>query len=494
MKSPAEVSVLDYGAISDGSDDSSLAIQAALDSGACRVVIPAGVYSIRRALCPAENQCVVLNGTLRFAPSEQQKLLSDVKEGDRHLSVADPSRYSVGEWVTLHDDQLPIQGGGRKVRRQNAGSATIVAIDGGQLTLDRASARNYSVAANAQVARQHSGIWIRHSGVRICGTGVIDGNYDNQLNAAPCLLDQFKGEVWQIASGIVASAEGGVRKIVIEGVTVRDCTLHGIGLRNAEESTIRNVRCEAVHDKGITLWNCRDCVIESNFCCDSRWEDGIMLHQVQDPAIGSSRILIRGNVCRNNARYGIHIGSNMSRIALAHNLCVDNGLNLSIYGDDCSSTGDYAVGTTDRLFTPAVYRPNVQVPGNRITLTNLTALGTRYVGVELCGSDLTLSSSQIGDMEGPCEPPKGEKVIRVIDGKWGRGSGDFYIDGDCRIGVAVVQGMNGRGDPQVATRIRIVDCGIRSCRAGLRISDAACDVSLGESTFHAVECVQERSD
>ena len=171
-----DVSVKEFGAVGDGVADDTAAIQRALDSGAKRVTIPDGKFLISNILEPCENQHLVVNGTIRLSDSPCTPITSDVKIGDTQVTVKDASGFQPRQWVTLHDDRLPIQGGGRKTRRQSAGNARILSISGQTLHLDRASARSYLCEANAVVGRQHSAIWIRHSGVRISGSGTIDGN------------------------------------------------------------------------------------------------------------------------------------------------------------------------------------------------------------------------------------------------------------------------------------------------------------------------------
>lgn len=486
----AEVSVVEFGAVGDGVADDTAAIQAALGSGARRVLIPAGVFRIRRALEPMKDQHVVVQGTIRLADAEIQRLTRDVSPGDSEVELVDASGFAVGEWVSLHDDLLPIQGGGRKTRRQGAGSARILSLSGNRVTLDGTSARAYRCTANAVLARQHAGIWIRHSGVRISGGGILDGNRRNQLNAAPGFLASEHGEDWRAASGIVAAGDSTVSGLVIEDVTVCDFALHGICLQDAELSVIRRTTCLRMHDKSITLHRCRDIRIMDNTCCDSEFEDGIMLHQVSDPAEANRRILIQGNTCRNNARFGIHVGANMREIFLANNQCVENGLNLSLYGDHCTSTGDVAIGTTDRLFQSGVYRPNVLVVGSHNTLVNLTALGTRFVGVELSGRHNALIGGLVGEMEGPA-PERSCEGLDVSAGEWGAGSGEFYVRGDCRVGVAVVPDIIRRREIVVPEHIRISGLCVSGCRVAVKIADGVNGVFLSGNDLGADEKVME---
>jgi len=470
--STTEVLATDFGACGDGRTDDTAALQRALDSGAPRVVIPPGCYLIRRVLEPAAGQCVVINGTLKIADAEQTPLARDVRSGDTTVLVRDASVFQVGDTISLHDDNLPIQGGGRKVRRERAGHGTILAIDGNELRLDRAALREFTPAANGLAARQNGALWIRHSGVRICGTGSLDGNWSNQLNAAPGFLDVDRSEVFQAASGVTVMGEAWLENIIVEGITIENFTLHGVSLTRTEMSTVRNVTVRGVHDKSIMLWHCRDCRIVGNVCRDSIFEDGIMLHQVFDPLLDCRRIFIEGNTCRNNPRFGIHVGDGHSEIHLANNLIIENGMNLSIYGEHCTSTADVASGTTDRLFLASVYRPNVLLAGRHISVCNLSARGTRFVGVEICGQHIRLNGGLVGPMDDPlpCDEPG---AIRPALGEWGRGSGEFFVDGDCRIGIAVLPGLTGPGKTNTPADVSIEGVMIRGCRLETEVSPSA---------------------
>jgi hypothetical protein len=472
------INVTDFGACGDGTTDDTAALQKALDSGASRVLIPAGCYLIRRTLRPASGQCLVLDGTIKIADAERTPLAADVSSGQNRVAVEDASGFQVGDSISIHDDNLPIQGGGRKVRRERAGHAEILAIHGNELELDRRALRSFSVSANGFVSRQHGALWIQHPGVRICGTGTLDGNYANQLNAAPGYLDVEVSEVHPGASGIyVGGGEDWIDDIVIEGIEVKDFALHGISLARARQSVIRNVRVRGVHDKSIHLSGCRDCRITGNICSDSLYEDGIMLHQTYAALKANKRIYIEGNLCRNNPRYGIHVGAGHSEIHLANNLCVENGLNLSIYGDHCTSTGDVASGTTDRLFLATVYRPNVLLAGRYLSVSNLSARGTRFVGVEICGQHIQLSGGLIGEMDEPvaCDEPG---AVRPAAGEWGKGSGAFFIDGDCRIGLSLVPGLTCKGKPNIPSDVTVTGLAVYGCRLNVVTSQEAEKIRL----------------
>lgn len=461
-------SILDFGAVGDGVTDCFRAIQAALDSGARHVLVPAGTYVVRNVLCPREGQCLEIHGTLKIADAVVRPLAKDVAAGDAAVEVDDASGFFAGQWVTLHDDRLPIQGGGKKVRRQNAGNARITGISGNAIALDARSARSYLRSAHAVLATQHSAILVREPGIRICGTGAINGNKKNQLDAAPSRLEDEVGEDWRAASGIVVSGfPGRLANIVIEGLTVRDTVLHGIGMRDAVKSVIRNNFCLGAHDKNITLSRCRDCSIVGNIAADSEWEDGIIFHQRPDLENASSRIIIRDNICAGNPRNGISIGANMHEIFLSGNLCVDNGINLHISADNCVSSGDVAIGCNGRLIPLENQRPGVHITGRTVMLNNLTSLGSPSAAVGISGTDISISGGLIGDMQ-----PRGERY-----------------DG---IGLDIYPGHRASRQPEmVPDRVTITGLTIRNCRRAMRVHPSTGRLTLRNNILDANESIGE---
>jgi hypothetical protein len=148
------------------------------------------------------------------------------------------------------------------------------------------------------------------------------------------------------------------------------------------------------------IGRCRDCSISNNFVGYSEFEDGIVFHQTSEHSTQAAyRIMIQGNRCIGNARSGIHIGANMHEIFLANNLCVNNGFNLVMNGDNCTSTGDVAIGWNDRTYPLARQRPNVLIAGRRISISNLTVLDSYRVAVGVSGEDIAISGGLIRNAE-----------------------------------------------------------------------------------------------
>jgi len=460
---------IDFGARGDGITDDQPAIQAALDSGARHVVIPAGNYLLRNVLIPHEGQCVEIHGTLGVADAVIRPLLKDVKPGDCKVRVKDAGAFAAGQWVCLADDNLPQQNEKLGLRRSNAGTARILRMEGDVITLDLASAREYRTSAGAVMATNHSAVLIRHSGVRICGTGVIDANRGGQLNVAPGFLDSEQSSTdHRAASGIAVSAyPGWVEDVIIEGITVQNATLLNIGMKDARRSVIRNTVCRGAHDKNIALERVEECRVLNNRAEDSVFEDGICFHQKSDPDRGSTHVVVSGNVCSGNPRCGITIGSGMRHFQLSNNHCLNNGTNLVIRGEHVTSHGGSAIGGNDKVYPFAGERPNVYLAGRHLSINGLTALGTPSAAVGIGGSDITISGGAFGDLHLGC------------DGNSGVGF-DF-----APLSMSSYQPLRN------PTRITIRGATVRGCRQVLRICPGAKDLRFENNSFDANETLGE---
>lgn len=175
----------------DGIDDD-IEIQAAIDSlppGGGKVVLLPGTHVVGNCLRPKNNTELEIRGTLKVADAIRSRLTADVKSGDSVITVADASRFRVGQWVTVSDDNDSLN---HRVPRRYGECAPITAIAGNRITLKRplgvvyAKSRKqltgYLVSRNAFVTTSHSAIMLdRVERVFIHGgsgkeRGIIDGH------------------------------------------------------------------------------------------------------------------------------------------------------------------------------------------------------------------------------------------------------------------------------------------------------------------------------
>ncbi len=434
----AAISVTEFGAKGDGVADDTRAIQRALDTGR-NVVIPEGTFRITNALAPKANQVIEIVGKVRVADSHIQPLTADAAAGQPAVTVADASGYYVGQWVAVGAEDLKIQGGGKnKVRREGGDCGRIAAIEGNTIRFELPLKRDYKVEAKARLGTQPSAFLITQSGVRIHGTGVVDGNKAKQFDFAPADMTPVKprGEDTRAGCGIsIDSPMEPLAHVSIEGITVRDCILHNISFYHVRHARIDRVTCIGAHDKNILLRLSEYCQLTRNQCMDSEFEDGIILYS------GNHHCVLQGNICVNNARLGIAVNAFQTGILLSGSICRDNPANLSLRGDFCSSTGDFCGG-----------KGGVRIEGRGNQVNGLVAQNS----VTLCGTDINYTGGIIGGPNG--EPlPVGIEVWRNTD--------------DYR--TALIDGVRVRGVT------------IKNCRTAVSVKGAVKDVRFIENRIMA---------
>ena len=162
------VSVKDFAAVGDGEADDTLAIQAALDSGAREVRIPAGEFVVSDAIRPHSGQSVALFGILKVVDSHVQRLTAPANAGDDTIEIANASSFRKGQWVTLLADNSP-----KWQTRQHADCGRVAAIEGNRLRLDGRLSMSYLPQAHPRVGTQHSAIWLDN-------VSDVRGNQGNQ--------------------------------------------------------------------------------------------------------------------------------------------------------------------------------------------------------------------------------------------------------------------------------------------------------------------------
>lgn len=427
----AAVSVTDFGAKGDGLADDTAAIQKALDTGR-PVHIPEGTFRITNALQPRAYQAIELSGTVRLADAFIQPLTRDAAAGQNSVTVADASGFYVGQWVTLGSESLKIQGGGgNKVRREGGDCGRIASIEGQVIRFELPLRRDYTVAARARLGTQPSAFLITQDGVRIHGTGVIDGNKEKQFDFAPGDMTEKKGRGEETRAGCGISVDDHaepINHVSIEGITIRGFILHNLSFYRVRHSRIHQVTSLRAHDKNILLRLSEYCQLTGNQCLDSEFEDGIILYS------GNNHCMVQGNICAGNARLGLAVNAFQTGITLTGNICRDNAENLSLRGDFCSSTGDFCGG-----------RGGVRIEGRGNQVTGLVS----QCGVTISATDLNYVG---GIISGPPDAP-------------------------LRVGVEIFRGTTDRRTALV-DGVRLRGITIKNCSTAVSVKGVVKDVRL----------------
>jgi hypothetical protein len=110
-------------------------IQKAIDSlpkQGGKVVLLPGTYVLGNCIRPKDNTELEIRGTLKVGNAVTSPLTADVTTGQTVVHVADASKFRVGQWVTLIDDdpRKDFHGG-----RKYGESVTVKSIEGNTLTV-----------------------------------------------------------------------------------------------------------------------------------------------------------------------------------------------------------------------------------------------------------------------------------------------------------------------------------------------------------------------
>lgn len=318
----------------DGIDDD-IEIQAAIDSlppGGGKVVLLPGTHVVGNCLRPKNNTELEIRGTLKVADAIRSRLTADVKSGDSVITVADASRFRVGQWVTVSDDNDSLN---HRVPRRYGECAPITAIAGNRITLKRplgvvyAKSRKqltgYLVSRNAFVTTSHSAIMLdRVERVFIHGgsgkeRGIIDGNRANQSATAPLATDDDVEDLRaNCGIGIVRSAW-----VKVDNLLLRNANLHNIAFHKTRHCEASRLECTGVNDKNICSLEVSTLRIIGNHCYGSVMEDGICCHGPAGPDI-----LVANNRTDDNKRYGVHVGIRSPRAVIVNNRARNNRIDL----------------------------------------------------------------------------------------------------------------------------------------------------------------------
>lgn len=282
-----------------------LALQAAVDRvaalGGGTVRILPGVYDMGNSLFLRSGVNLVGSGDdtiLRKRRSAATRLTEDIDWYGTIVPVEDPGIFEVGGALLLRGKD-PHSG------QQNVVKATVLAIEGHLVHIDRDPRKNFWIDAEAEAATLFP---------------VITGDYVNDLTIRDLAIDGNRAENENLNGNY-----GG-------GIFIQDC----------DRVAIRDVLSHDNNGDGISWQVCDDVTVENCRLIDNT---DLGLH----PGSGSQRPIIRGNVAngndiglffcwgirkglaennelQHNRKYGISIGHRDTDNLVRHNHISDSGL------------------------------------------------------------------------------------------------------------------------------------------------------------------------
>lgn len=369
--------------ICDGIEDD-IEIQTAINQLSTlggKLILLEGTFNIRNQIYPCSNINIEIYGTLKLVDTIDTTLTSNITSTTNTLNVTDASEFNIGDYLVIFDDNSTVQGGGTGQTRKTAECVKITNITGNVITVSVNLQRNYTPAANAKVSILNS-VFLLESvhdvTIEGYGLGTIDGNKSNQTDCEP--VTPGLDEQIRAGCGITSIGISDVynKNINIRNLKIKDSILHNVALRYTHYSNITNNTCDAAHDKNILLWQTNHTNITSNQCVNAVFEDGIILYST------TININLINNVCDNNNRAGIWIGSTCHKTSLKNNYISNSKLSSAL-----NILGSYVTCDSDIITEGCASYYLVTAGGNNINFNGVKIFNSNagYGGLFIYGSN-----------------------------------------------------------------------------------------------------------
>jgi len=311
-----------YGAVGDGVTDDFQAIQGCIDANS-NVTIGKNrndVYLVSQPLYLKSNSNYIINGTVKLVDGDSSSLTADLLAGDSVLTVADGTKFTVGQWVAVSDTGTIASW--IYIREAWRGhTSKIESINGNQITLADPTysvVKDYLVSKNAMLSYNQN-VFIAQDvdNITITGNGLIDANRDNQKQIWGFMEDG--SEEMRAGCGLTAR---NVSNFTIDGVEFRNGLLHNLTITGDETTPtnlnknikLNNVKAVNGHDKNILI-RYSDGVWVTNCITDSAtWEDGLIFYSFD------TNCFVDNLTSRNNGRYGFAWNSDRNQYLNANNI------------------------------------------------------------------------------------------------------------------------------------------------------------------------------
>jgi hypothetical protein len=305
-----------------------LILQNLVDNTLYRIVVvghePSQVFEISQPIIVPSNKVFLNHATIKIIDATTVALTEDVDIGDTVINVTDSSGFEVGQWVTVTDDILPVQGGASTQTRHVGFCSRIVDVDTGTITLKNASTYDVSAGDNGRVGQTQSVIIINEvENVYVGGMGWIDGNKSGQLDCEPVTVI---GSVDPEDAGL-----GGMgicchhsTNIWIDKFYAKNALVTNVSLGTGTNINYVNSWAKLGHDKNIVCYDLEESFIDMIYADESDHEDGIAFYaQNQNTIIGTI-------ICRDNPRVGLAMSGSSYGCVVGNAVLIGNGNNIQI--------------------------------------------------------------------------------------------------------------------------------------------------------------------
>lgn len=330
-----------------------------------KVTLEPGTYNLYNPIAPKTNIVLEINGLLKPRPYISDLLSANADYHQKNVAVTDASKFFVGQWVAIIDDNTPIQGGGASQIRHSGDCSKITGINGNTITLAYMLTYNYTTAANAKLVSYSSEILINNvNNVSVYGTGEIDGDMGTQYDLQPMVTYSIGNTLEETNAGCGISIKSSTN-ISVKDIYIHESILHNTAVYSGTNVLIENTRLDSAHDKNLLVMGTNQITITGNTANNAQYEDGIILYSANNNSI------VTNNTCINNNRYAFETGLTSLNTILSDNTFIRNKTGgvavatVALLGNYTTSTNDYISGTAATTYV-------LSINGAYITLNNIT--------------------------------------------------------------------------------------------------------------------------
>lgn len=421
--------------VGDGITDDFAALQNYVNAKQTPVIgtTRADEYLISQPINLASNKSYVINGTIKIQDGETVDITADSLVGAHTVEVADPSKFHVGQWVSVTDDN-------KTVYRESlvAWTGLITDITGDVLTLEGTAHGNFTVAANGRCGHSQGCIIIQDKeNINVTGIGLLDGNRYNQIQVI-CSTGLDLHNFWEHNRAGATCAIWHSENVIWDGVDCKDGLVHTMAIcspnlvpevptRN-KNITVSNCNINTGHDKCILVRFTEDSTFE-NITCDGMdggniktWEDGLIFYS------DAYNITVNNFTAKNVGRNGFSWNSEDGDYLTADGITTENCGTFNGAGVDINCTnatlsnlvlGDSirigsAYTTNNILINNIEIESNLTLPfdhilmlyGQDITINNLTIknsvskIGEAAIDISAAASNVVINGTSITNHTG----------------------------------------------------------------------------------------------
>ena len=283
------------------------------------------VYAISQPLIPVAGRTITINTELRPKKATIVNLTANVLVGDTVINVDSVVGFNIGEWIAISDNLLPVQG---SQTRRVASSGRITNVGATTITIHSGSKYAITAASGGKLGHCQSVILIDTvNNVTTSGSGIINGNKDNQYDVEPvstngveevrmgcCITNVLGNDIKFLGN----SSKLELKNAVMHGVVMMGrLQASGIPQINVTGCEVGNIYSHHNHDKNGLALATNGLYLHDYLGESAMWEDGFTFYTQ------NTNFVINNVVTVNNYRAGLNILANINSLAIISNVVTE---------------------------------------------------------------------------------------------------------------------------------------------------------------------------